>query len=373
VTLQGYLVPGRIAGALEAGDLPGDAEVRYRALIEQLPSIVYLAELGEEGDWLYVSPQIERMLGYTQREWLEHPAPFATFTHPDDRARVHAEEYLRAQDGQDFRVEYRLRRKDGREVWVRDEAVLVHDEAGEPMFWQGLIYDITAQKRIESELRQAELQKALLLDRVVSAGEEERTRIASDLHDGPIQRLSAILYRLHLARRDSREGGPGLDQHLRHVEVELETQIQDLRQLLYSLRPPVLDQLGLRAALEHHARSVGDPSRISIDVAAEVECRMTPALETIIFRVAQEAITNACKHAAASRIGVQARCEADLLVVEVRDDGVGFPGDHGTPALDGHFGVAAMQHRLDLVGGHLDIASPNDGGTVVRATLPLPS
>jgi two-component system sensor histidine kinase UhpB len=373
VTLQGYAAPGRTERALEARDLPGDAEVRYRALVEQLPSIVYLAELGEEGDWLYVSPQIERMLGYTQREWLEHPAPFTTFTHPDDRARVHAEEYLRAQDGQDFRVEYRLRRKDGHEVWVRDEAVLVHDENGEPMFWQGVMYDITAQKRIESDLRRAEQQKALLLDRVVSAAEEERTRIASDLHDGPIQRLSAILYRLHLARRGSRGDGPGLDEHLRNVEAELECQIQDLRQLLYSLRPPVLDRLGLRAALEHHARSVGDPSRISIEVSAEVECRITPSLETIVFRVAQEALTNACKHADASRIGVQARCEADLLVVEVQDDGVGFPGDHGAPALDGHFGVAAMQHRLDLVGGRLDIVSPSHGGTVVRATLPLAS
>jgi PAS domain S-box-containing protein len=373
VTLQGYALPGGTAQALDARDLPGDAEVRYRALVEQLPSIVYLAELGEEGDWLYVSPQIERMLGYTQREWIEHPAPFATFTHPDDRARVHAEEHLRAHDGQDFRTEYRLRRKDGREVWVRDEAVLVHDEDGEPLFWQGVIYDITAQKRIESELRQAEQQKALLLDRVVSAGEEERTRIASDLHDGPIQRLSAILYRLHLARRGSRGEGPSVDEHLRHVEIELESQIQDLRQLLYSLRPPVLDRLGLRAALEHHARSVGDPSTVSVEVAAEVECWMTPSLETIIFRVAQEAITNACKHASASRIEVQARCEADVLVLEVSDDGVGFPGDHEAPALDGHFGVAAMRHRLDLVGGRLDIVSPTKGGTVVRATLPLAS
>jgi len=128
------------------------AEVKYRSLVEQVPAIVYIAGVGETGDWLYVSPQIERILGYTPAEWLAHPAPFSSLLHPADRERVLAEEAYSGATGEPLRSEFRMVARDGRRVWVRDEAHLVEDDAGRPLLWQGLMYDITDLKKAEEQV-----------------------------------------------------------------------------------------------------------------------------------------------------------------------------------------------------------------------------
>ena len=127
-------------------------EVRYRTLVEQIPAIVYIAGVGETGDWLYVSPQIEPILGYAPKEWLSHSAPFSTFLHPADRERVLAEEAYSGATGNPLRSEFRMVSKDKRVVWLRDEAHLVEDESGRPMFWQGLMSDITDLKKAEEQV-----------------------------------------------------------------------------------------------------------------------------------------------------------------------------------------------------------------------------
>lgn len=129
-----------------------ETEVRYRTLVEQIPAVVYIAGVGEGGDWLYVSPQIEAILGYTPQEWLAHPAPFSSFLHPADRERVLAEEAFSGATGEPLRSEFRMVAQDGRAVWIRDEAHLVEDETGRPLLWQGLMSDITDLKKAEEQV-----------------------------------------------------------------------------------------------------------------------------------------------------------------------------------------------------------------------------
>jgi diguanylate cyclase (GGDEF)-like protein/PAS domain S-box-containing protein len=129
-----------------------EAEVKYRSLVEKIPAVVYVAGVGETGDWLYVSPQIEGILGYTPQEWLSHPAPFSSFLHPADRERVLAEEAYSGATGEPLRSEFRMVAKDGRSVWLRDDAHLVADETGRPLVWQGLMYDITELKKAEEQV-----------------------------------------------------------------------------------------------------------------------------------------------------------------------------------------------------------------------------
>jgi diguanylate cyclase (GGDEF)-like protein/PAS domain S-box-containing protein len=128
------------------------AEVKYRSLVEKIPAVVYVAGVGETGDWLYVSPQIETVLGYTPKEWLAHPAPFSSFLHPADRERVLAEEAYSGATGEPLRSEFRMIARDGRPVWIRDEAHLVEDDAGRPLLWQGLMSDITELKKAEEQV-----------------------------------------------------------------------------------------------------------------------------------------------------------------------------------------------------------------------------
>jgi PAS domain S-box-containing protein len=133
-----------------------EAEERYRALVEQMPAITYIEALDaseRETNLVYVSPQIEDHFGYSAEEWMADPDLFIRLVHPDDRERVLAADELTERTGEPFLEEYRQFTRDGRVVWVRDEAVLVRDEEGRPLYWQGVIMDVTEQKRVEEALR----------------------------------------------------------------------------------------------------------------------------------------------------------------------------------------------------------------------------
>lgn len=129
------------------------AEARYRALVEQLPAIVYTAEFGDEGPWRYVSPRVETMLGFTPKEWMDDRGAWFKQLHPDDRERVLALEEESRRTGSPFSAEYRMLTKDGNVRWIRDEAVMILDESDEPVL-QGVMYDVSEGKEAEAELRQ---------------------------------------------------------------------------------------------------------------------------------------------------------------------------------------------------------------------------
>jgi len=133
-----------------------DAERMYRTLVEQVPVVVYIAEFGQHGPWRYVSPRIESMLGFSPEEWLANPSLWYEQMVPEDRERAMADEVLSREMGTPLRSEYRLRTHDGSVVWVRDEAVVVHDGAGRPSFFHGILADITPEKEAERIAERAE-------------------------------------------------------------------------------------------------------------------------------------------------------------------------------------------------------------------------
>jgi PAS domain S-box-containing protein len=130
-----------------------DTKVKYRALVDQIPGLLYLAAADETGSTLYVSPQIEKLLGFSPAEWLADPALWSKQLHPEDRERVLAEHVRSATSGQPFHSEYRLLARDGRAVWFRDAANVVRDEHDRALFLQGVMLDITEQKQAEEALR----------------------------------------------------------------------------------------------------------------------------------------------------------------------------------------------------------------------------
>ena len=128
------------------------AEQRYRTLVEQIPAVTYIDPVDDPETSLYTSPQIEQMLGYTPQEW-QNEKLWPKRLHPDDRERIlAADKRFEAGGGEPFREEYRPLAKDDSVVWVREEAVLVRDEAGEPLYWQGVFYDLTERKALEERL-----------------------------------------------------------------------------------------------------------------------------------------------------------------------------------------------------------------------------
>src|SRR5215212_1665618 len=141
-----------------------EAEARYRTLVEQIPAITYVEQLSNSGKVLaYMSPQYEAMFGYSPEVGNSHPKHWLNVVHPEDRERVLEEDKRTDESLEPFRAEYRVIAKDGRVVWVRDEAVLVRNERGEPLFWQGVMHDITKRKKAEEALRESERRLSTLL------------------------------------------------------------------------------------------------------------------------------------------------------------------------------------------------------------------
>ena len=133
-----------------------EGEAKYRTLVEQIPAVTYIEERDEgepEWDLMYVSPQVEALLGYTPEEYLSEPKIWERLLYPDDRERVLAEEARTKETGEPFGVQYRMFTRTGDVAWIRDETILVRDEEGRSLFRQGVMYDITDQKRAEEEVR----------------------------------------------------------------------------------------------------------------------------------------------------------------------------------------------------------------------------
>ena len=237
----------------------------YRALVEGAPVVLYIDRPDELSTNLYTSPQIVDLLGYSVEEWMRDAELWVRSLHADDRERVVDSHRASNVRGERFFSEYRILAKDGRVVWLRDEAVPVAADDGRVAYWRGVMVDITAQKHAEErlrasleELRRMVDQRRELAQLLETAQEEERRRIAADIHDDPIQVMSAVDMRLQLLlerpeRADAHELG--------ELAEELRSGIDRLRNLLFELRPVALDLEGLAPAirmyLEHASKETG--------------------------------------------------------------------------------------------------------------------
>jgi signal transduction histidine kinase len=232
-------------------------------------------------------------------------------------------------------------------------------------------------QRAELEAANANLERVQgdrrkLLDRTMRSAEEERTRMAAELHDGPIQRLTALGYGLDEARIAVEFGDirHGLD-ILSGAHQVLSGEIDELRRLMTRLRPPVLDARGLVLALRDLLDSFQRHTGIATDLMGASEVRLDPDVETVLYRVVQEALTNVAKHAGASRVIVYLRVDEGQVETRVSDDGVGFDtATSGELTSRGHYGLAGMRERVEMAGGSYRLISAPGYGTVVLARVP---
>jgi signal transduction histidine kinase len=223
-----------------------------------------------------------------------------------------------------------------------------------------------------AELERLEGDRRKLLDRTMRSAEEERSRLAAELHDGPIQRLTALGYTLDEARITLEIGNlhHGLDV-LGAAHHVLATEIGELRRLMSALRPPVLDQRGLVLALRDLIDAFQRQTGIACTLMGTRDVRLDPDRETVLYRVVQEALTNVAKHSGASRVTVYLRADEGQVETRVSDDGIGFDSlQAGELTNRGHYGLAGMRERVELAGGSYRLISAPGYGTVVLARVP---
>jgi PAS domain S-box-containing protein len=362
-----------VSGGSSTSGGPEDFEA-YRAMVEGIPAIVYLDRPDEFSTNFYMSPQAVELLGYSAEEWGSTTEFWFEKIHPDDVGAVIDENRRSNEVGDRFFAEYRMFAKDGHLVWIRDEAVPVLDDEGKPAHWQGVMLDITAQKDAEDKLRwsldvlrRTIQQRRELAQRLEHAQEEERRRIAADIHDDPIQVMSAVDLRLQTLARSGQVMEP---RELMELHETVGRSIERLRSLLFELRPGALDREGLvvalRQYLDHTARETG----WTVEIVDGLTGEPAPDLRATLYRMAQEAVTNARKHAAASRVTVEVATVGDGVEVRVRDDGTGFDPSAVEEPRPGHIGLSTMIERAELVGGWCRITSGPGAGTLVECWLP---
>jgi PAS domain S-box-containing protein len=346
------------------------SEERYRSIFENSPLGIFQSTF--EGRFLRVNPALARILGYeSPRGVIDSVFDLATQVYADPHQRAGILQRMRENDGQ-INCENEFLRKDGRK-WIGHLTMsIISDEKGIPHHLDGIVEDVTEKKTMEEKLQRTMEQLRTLSRRLLEIQETERRYIARELHDEIGQTLTAL--RINLKRTErSRTTDPVLAE-IHESTAMVEALINQVRDLSIELRPSILDDFGLTAALDWYIGWLSVKAEFKVVFHTDFkEERFSPILELTCFRIAQEALTNAVRHSSAKNVYVDLEMLSTELHLTVRDDGEGFNIDRThKKALEGKsFGLLGMQERATLAGGHLELTSRPGKGTVIHACFPL--
>lgn len=318
------------------------------------------------GRFLLCNSALCETLGYSAEELLFKN--LHELIHPDDLAR---DEELERQviEGKlkRYEVEKRLFRRDGKVVWVVLSIALVLDGEGSPLYFIGQILDITSRKAMEHELIESRCRLRELAAHHDAVREEERKRIALEIHDELGQLLTALKMEIALLRMqfesDSEVGKRAAD-----MRELVEKTICVVRQVATNLRPAALN-LGIVPALEWLVDDFGKRTNIAFDLnLASGEFYLDDTKATAIFRIVQESMTNVMRHAQASSVAVSLKHEEGALLLEIQDNGRGF--DKESAQLGASFGLLGIRERVLVLGGSLAIDTEKGRGTTLTIRIP---
>jgi PAS domain S-box-containing protein len=333
--------------------------VSYRGLFERAVEGIFHSN--PEGRFTEVNPALVRMLGYTTAEevhalWL----PDDLYIDPTQRETLRQRyEAIGVADG----VELQWKKQNGEPLIVSLHARTICDTTGHVVGYEGMVLDITARKRAEAALQD-------LSYKLLETQESERRHLARELHDEMMQTLTALQINLDLLA----SGSASTPKRLTESRALVDDLVDQVRTLSLELRPAVLDEVGLVAALDwyckHQVPRLGLGAHFTSDPLPK---QPYPAIETAYFRVVQEAVTNAAKHATAQQVWITLQQRDNALLLTIRDDGTGFDvvAIRQRTAQGVGFGLRGMEERVRLIGGQLDICSTPGHGTEIRARVPL--
>jgi PAS domain S-box-containing protein len=349
--------PGRVQTVVF--DVTEEEEMRrlYQRLVEDMPAAVLKVDM-RDGRFLFASPQLEALTGISPSSWTGAGGGLQTFAARVTAGQVPAPDWQELFGrGTTCVNEFRWRRPDGRERWFRSTSSPIADTPDTSLT---LLTDVTELREAQERLAAAEQRSRAALAALVRTGEEERQRIASELHDDTVQVMAALL----LTPQAMSAAHPDL----RRFEAMMAGALERTRSLMFELRPQILETAGLEAAIGSVAAD-GPWQEAVVDVDVR---RQSPTTEALAYRTIRELIVNARKHSNARRLGVRGREDGATLVFDVEDDGVGFDVER---ALDpstrrGHLGLDTAHERLRLAQGELAIDSAPGRGARFHITLP---
>lgn len=345
-----------------------ESETRFRAITSNLPGMVfqlYFAPQDGAVYFSYVSEGALALFGAPAHSFLHDPQLFPKRIHREDRERLDQMFVACAATLSELHWEGRLADA-AQERWISISASPRELAAG-LVWWEGIAFDVTKEKRTELEIRESREQLRQLSAHVEKVKESERSRIAREIHDDIGGTLTAVKLDLawlggKLSRNDP------LAEKIQTMQQHLDSALQSSIRIARDLRPSLLDY-GIVPAIEWQ---LGD-FRDRMGIACELDCphediELNPDLATAVFRIFQEALTNIAKHASASTVKVKFAVTDDAVALEVCDNGVGL--DQEALAKPKSFGLRGMRERVAELGGTLDIKGSADASTTLKLELP---
>lgn len=340
------------------------AEKKHREIFENICEGI--VQTTPDGRVITANPAMAQMLGYDSPADLMANLENITTQLYVDSNRCKEFQALIEDQRSVKRFEFEAYQKDRTRIWLSANVRVVRDEDRIPLYYEGTVEDITQRKETEATQRD-------LLNRVVAAQEEEQRRISRELHDHLAQSLTAIIFGLKSLEG---EGLPGASNSLLRKLQDIAGGLsEEVRTLARRLRPPSLDDLGLQGAL---ANCISEYSRLS-GMHVDFHCngllskRLPDLIETTVYRIVQESLTNVRKHGEATNVSVIVECRRNRVRAIVEDNGRGFDADMflKTPSQGHGLGLLGMIERTKLVDGSINIESSPGGGTTVILRVPI--
>jgi PAS domain S-box-containing protein len=346
-----------------------ESEERFRELAENINEVFWVwTAVPANARCLYVSPAYATIWGRSCESLYSSPKSWREALHPQDKEWV-LEEIARLDLEKISDWTYRIVRPDQSIRWIRDRIFPVRDVNGAVVRFAGIAQDITESKEAEEAARKANRQLRVLSRRRIQEQEDERRRLSRELHDQIGQSLTAAKINVEAVRATK---NPALVGRLDETAAILDQLLGQVRQISLDLRPPMLDDLGLVPALRSFVDEQGRRASIAVRFSAErVPKKLDAEIQITCFRIAQEAITNAVRHAKATQLDIVLRCTpGKQLRLLVRDNGIGFDA-RAKQAKAVDLGLIGIKERAALVGGRAKIVSSPRQGTTVDVSLPL--
>jgi PAS domain S-box-containing protein len=347
----------------------GDVGRLYRALVEHAREAVTIVDAN--GVIVYHNPSMGRVVGRPP-EWFEGRSPLELMP-PEDAARaVRVLRQLAGKPGAQLPGEFRLRHSDG--SWRRVEGLatnLLHDPAV-----RGIVLnyrDVTEEREHSQTLRDIERRRQSLLEEIINAESEQRSRIAGELHDDTIQVMIASLFELDRSERHLRNGDVEAARGaIAKARATLAEATERTRRLTFDLRPQLLEAAGLGAAIRDLADALHRDTGAEVTVRTRLG-RYPVDIETLAHRTIREALINVRRHARAGNVTIGVSERRGALHATVRDDGRGFAGERRRTRTSKSMGIATARERIRAHGGSFEVTSTPGAGTTVEFSLPLPS
>ncbi len=335
-------------------------EDRFRRLLEMTNILPWEAD-AENWRFTFVGEQANRMMGYPLKQWYSRDF-WPSHIHPEDRKEAIEFCLKNSETNDKYEFEYRMIALDGRVVWIHDLVNVVR-ETGKAKTLTGFMIDITERKQTEEKLRE-------LSGKLISAQEEERSRVARELHDDVNQRMALLSIEIEQLGQKIPEGQEDIRKQVQDLWTNAQEISSEIHRLSYKLHPSKLDHLGLAPAVKSLCDELFQHHGIRIEFSEKGFPAKLPKNVTLcVFRIAQEALHNVIKHSGANEARVSLERNGDAVYLNVSDEGCGFDTDSDVSWTG--LGFVSMKERLRLVGGQISVRSEPLSGTQIDVSVPM--